>query len=128
MRRFFIIFVVAAIAGIINGAIIFNLTHQYGYATEVMPAIMAMSESDKTLIVDSEQDYNHFSAFVKDHNATDYTVYTSDNIPESAERMWLILSSDNPKKSENPDNMVPGFYKVSEIISDTYTVYELEKL
>ena len=128
MKRFFVIFIVAAVAGIANGIIIFNLTHQYGYAPDVMPAIMAMSENDKIILVDSKQDYDFFTAFVKDHNAEDYAIYTSDNVPESVERVWFVLGSDSSKKSEDPDSLVSGFHKISEIISDNYTAYELEKL
>ncbi len=123
MKRFVIIFIIAAIAGIVNGAIIFNLTHNYGYATDVMPAIMAMSGDDKVIVVDSEQDYKSFSTY-----AEGYDVHMLDNLPESINRAWLILSSDSSKRSEDPDTLVDGFHVISEIVSDNYAAYELEKL
>ena len=123
MKRFAIIFVIAAIAGIINGVIIFNLTHQYGYATDVMPAIMAMSGDDKIIIVDSEQDYKNFSAY-----AEGYNIYRLTELPELIDRAWLILGSDNFKKSEDPNTLIDGFHVISEIVSDDYAAYELEKL
>ena len=123
MRRFIIVFIVATIAGIINAVLIFNLTHQYGYAIDVMPAIMAMSENNKNIVVDNEQDYKSFSAY-----AEDYNIYTKEDLPESVERVWFVLSSDSSKKSEDPNSLVSGFHVVSEIVSDNYAAYELEKL
>jgi hypothetical protein len=123
MKRFIVIFVIATVAGIINGAIIFNLTHNYGYATDAVPAIMAMSEDDKIIIVDSEQDYKSFSAY-----AEGYDVYMLNDLPESISRAWLILGSDNPKKSEDPSTLINGFHVISEIVGDSYSAYELEKL
>lgn len=122
-RRFVIIFIVATIAGIVNSVVIFNLTHQFGFAVDAVPAIMAMSEQDKTIIVDNEQDYKYFTSF-----ATDYDVYKIENLPDSVERAWFILGPDNPKKSEDPNSLIPGFRVVSEIIDNRYSAFELEKL
>ena len=122
-RRLCFIAVVATVAGMINAVIIFNLTHQFGYAVEVVPVIMAMSEDDKNIIVDSEQEYNWFAAYAKD-----YIIYMSNNVPDSLERAWFIFSSDNPKKSEDPNDLIPGFHVISEVNNDNYSAFELEKL
>ena len=122
-RRFVIIFIVATIAGIVNSVVIFNLTHQFGFAVDAVPAIMAMSEQDKTIIVDNEQDYKYFTSF-----ATDYDVYKIENLPDSVERAWFVLGPDNTKKSEDPNSLIPGFRVVSEIIDNRYSAFELEKL
>ncbi len=121
--RFIIIFVAATILGIINAVIIFNLTHQFGYATKALPAIIAMSEDDKNIIVDNERDYKYFSSYAKEYN-----IYMLDNIPESMARAWFVFDSNNPKRSEDSNNLIPGFHVVSEIIADDYSAFELEKL
>lgn len=126
-RRLCIIAILSTIAGIINGVVIFNLTHQFGYAEKVIPAIMAMSETDKNIIVSSEQDYKNFSSYTSSC-ASDYSVYLSDSFPDSIERTWFIFSSDSPEKSKDPNDLISGFHVVSEIIADDYSAYELEKL
>ena len=126
-RRLCVIFVVFTIAGILNGVIIFNLTHQFGYATEVIPAILAMSGDNKNVVVDNEQDYQKFLSYTKEYSNS-YTIYMMNNLPDDIDRVWFILSSDNPKKSEEPNNLLSGFRVVSEIINDNYSAFELEKL
>lgn len=127
-KKLCIIFIVAAILGVINAVVIFNLTHQYSYAADVVPAIMAMSGDDKIIIVDSKQNYSHFTAYTKDHNATDYIIYMLDNIPDDLNRAWIILDKDSPKQSEDPNDLLPNFHVISEIINSDYSAYELEKL
>lgn len=122
-RRFVMIFIVASIAGIVNGVVIFNITHQFGFAVDAVPGIMAMSEQDKIIIVDNEQDYKYFSSF-----ATDYAVYRIENLPDDVERAWYVFGPDNPKKSEDPNSLIPGYHVVSEIIDNRYSAFELEKL
>ena len=126
-RRLCVILAVSVMAGIINGVVIFNLTHQFGYAEKAVSAIMVMSESDKTIVVENEQDYKFFSSYINSC-AKEYAVYMSDSFPETIERAWFIFNSNSTKKSEDPNNLISGFHVVSEIIGDDYSAYELEKL
>ena len=122
--RFLLIAAVAALAGIINAALIFNLNRQPDYAYETFSAIAAMSPSDKIIVVEDAATRNTFSAVASD----DYVVYLDSELPEEIATFWYILLPDSPKLSSSSDNLLEGFHAISELISDHYAAFELEKL
>lgn len=136
-KRLLAIAIVAALAGLINGIIIFKATHNFGYAKEVVPAIMAMNlgnESlndksvDKIIIVNSERDYEWFKAYAKDYEIYKLGEFMADGLAESLERAWFVFDTNDAAKPEDPNDLVPGFYSISEIIGDGYAAFELEKV
>ncbi|MBR0416132.1 hypothetical protein IJI64_03165 [Candidatus Saccharibacteria bacterium] len=121
-RRIILIALIAAVAGIINAAVIFNLTHQPDYVSEAISVVNAMSPSDKTIVVENDSAKESFL-----NHAGDYVVYTEAEIPDSLEVFWYILSPDSPKLKNSP-SIIDGYHAISEIINDHYAAFELEKL
>ena len=122
-QHLLIILVVATIAGIINATIIFNLAHQQDYIDEAVSVVYAMSPNTKTIVVDNAEDFQLFSS----HSA-DYEVYQADNLPDSATKVWYIITSNSSHASNSPDELLPNFHVLSEAAKGKYTAYELEKL
>ena len=122
-RKLAIIAIVAAIAGVINAAVIFNVSHQYDYIDEAISVVGAMSESTKTIVVDNEEDYQLFS-----RHTQDYVVYKKDNLPDSATVVWYIMTTNSNNWSIPPDDLLSGYRVLSEAAREYYLAYELEKL
>lgn len=118
-----VIFIVAAVLGLVNAAVIFNITHQDDYVVEAILVVSAMSQATQTIVVNNDKDFQNFS-----EHAANFKVYLAENVPETVEKVWYILTDNSPNPNESPDNLIPGFYIVSEVSRSGYTAYELEKL
>ena len=121
-RRIILIALIATVAGIINAAVIFNLTHQPDYVSEAISVVNAMSPSDKTIVVENDSTKESFLS-----HTGDYTIYTESELPDSLNTFWYLLSPDSPKLKSSP-SIIEGYHASSEIINDHYAAFELEKL
>ena len=125
MRRKIIIFIVAVVAGLVNAAVIFNIIHRNDYVDEIISVTRAMSETTKDFVVDNDTDYENFSARAR---ADGFNVYKMDNLPDSAETVWLVFTQNSQKSEDSLNELMSKYRQVSEIIKDQYSVFELEKL